>query len=136
MLDVLHAKDILLSLKKIVLLIAQLGQTTTERHVLLVLPHKNGMVLNVLTDVPMEKSGMSPHKHASVQLANSGIVMLVSSVPTERLGTLTLKAVNAQFHQPGMESVVLFALPAEFITTCPTNANAQVDKHTMDMSVQ
>lgn len=52
------AKVIQFIMIKIVLHIAQLDQTITEKHVLLALLHKNGMEQNVLIDVIMEKYGM------------------------------------------------------------------------------
>lgn len=109
--------------------------TTTERRVLLVSPHKNGMEPNVLIDVQMEEFGTSDLKLVSAQPVNSGTVTLVLFAPTEKHGILTPKLANAQFHQPGTESPVLFVLEEDFITMLLTNANAQADKPTTDMSV-
>lgn len=136
MLDVLHARDIPFSTKITVFLTAQLEQIITERPVSFVSPHKSGMVLNVLTDVPMEESGALAPKLVSAQPVNSGTGMPVSSVPAERPGAPTLKAANAQSHQPGTELAVLSVLGVEFTTTPPTNANVQLDRLTMDMSAQ
>lgn len=61
--------------------------------------------------------------------------MLVLSAPAVKPGMLTLNLANAQFHQPGMELLVLFVLEEEFTTTLPLNVNAQADKLTTDMFV-
>lgn len=53
-----NVKDIQSSTKITVLLIAQLDQITMAKLVLLVLLHKNGTELNVLTDAIQAKSGM------------------------------------------------------------------------------
>lgn len=103
MAHVLNVKDIQFSMKRTVLLIAQLDQTIMVKLVLLVLLHKDGTELNVLTDVIQVKSGMSPHKAVSAQVDNSGTDMLVLFAPTVEPGTSTLNPVNAQFHQPGTE---------------------------------
>jgi hypothetical protein len=131
-----NVKDIQFSMKRTVLLIAQLDQTTMVSLALLVLPHKDGTELNVLTDVTQVKSGMLLHKAVSVQVDNSGTDMLVLSVQVERPGTSTLNLANVQFHQPGTELLVLFVLEEEFITMLPTNVNAQADKLTMVTFVQ
>lgn len=130
-----NVRDIQFSMKRTVLLIAQLDQTTMVKLVLLVLLHKDGMELNVLTDVIPVKSGMSPHKAVSAQVDNSGTDMLVLSAPAVKPGISTLNLANAQFHQPGMELLVLSVLEEEFTTTLPLNVNAQADKLTMDMFV-
>lgn len=129
----LNVKDIQFSMKRTVLLIAQLDQTIMVKLVLLVLLHKDGTELNVLTDVIQVKSGTSPHKAVSVQVDNSGTDMLVLFAPTVEPGTSTLNPANAQFHQPGTELLVLFVLEEEFTTMLPLNVNVQVDKLTMDM---
>lgn len=69
------------------------------------------------------------------QVDNSGTDMHALSVQMEKLGISILNHANVQFHQPGMELLVLFVLEEEFTTTLPLNANAQVDKLIMDMSV-
>lgn len=69
------------------------------------------------------------------QVDNSGTDMHALSVQTEKLGISILNHANVQFHQPGMELLVLFVLEEEFTTTLPLNANAQADKLIMDMSV-
>lgn len=130
-----NVRDIQFSMKRTVLLIAQLDQTTMVKLALLVSPHKDGMEQNVLTDVIQVKSGTSPHKAVSAQVDNSGTDMLVLSAPAVKPGMLTLNLANAQFHQPGMELLVLFVLEEEFTTTLPLNVNAQADKLTMDMFV-
>lgn len=86
MLDVQLVKDIQFFMMEIVLLIAQLDQTIMEKLVLLVLHHKNGTELNVLTDVTLEKFGMQAHKHVFVQQDNSGTDMPVLYVQMERHG--------------------------------------------------
>lgn len=106
-----------------------------EKHVSLVLLHKDGMELIVLIDVLMEEYGMLLHKAVFAQPVNSGMDMPVLSALTERPGMLILKIVNVQSHQLGMELPVLFVQVEEFITMLPTNANAQVVKPIMDMSV-
>lgn len=133
MAHVLNVKDIQFSMKRTVLLIVQLDQTIMVKLVLLVLLHKDGTELNVLTDVIQVKSGTSPHKAVSAQVDNSGTDMLVLFAPTVEPGTSTLNPVNAQFHQPGTELLVLFVLEEEFTTMLPLNVNVQVDKLTMDM---
>ena len=133
MAHVLNVKDIQFSMKRTVLLIVQLDQTIMVKLVLLVLLHKDGTELNVLTDVIQVKSGTSPHKAVSAQVDNSGTDMLVLSVPTVEPGTSILNPANAQFHQPGTELLVLFVLEEEFTTMLPLNVNVQVDKLTMDM---
>lgn len=130
-----NVRDIQFSMKRTVLLIAQLDQTTMVKLVLLVSLHKDGMELNVLTDVIQVKSGTSPHKAVSAQVDNSGTGMLVLSAPAVKPGISTLNLANAQFHQPGMELLVLSVLEEEFTTTLPLNVNAQADKLTMDMFV-
>lgn len=55
------------------LLTAQRQPIITVKPVSLVLPHKDGMELNVLTDAPMEEFGMFHLRHASAQLDNSGM---------------------------------------------------------------
>jgi len=130
-----NVRDIQFSMKRTVLLIAQLDQTTMVKLVLLVSLHKDGMELNVLTDVIQVKSGTSPHKAVSAQVDNSGTDMLVLSAPAVKPGISTLNLANAQFHQPGMELLVLSVLEEEFTTTLPLNVNAQADKLTMDMFV-
>ncbi len=120
-------------MKTIVLLIAQLDQTIMEKLVLHVLPLKNGTALNVLIGVILEESGMLLHKLVYAHQVNSGMVMLVLFAQVAKLGMPTLKAVNAQSHQPGMESHVLFVLEVESTTTLPLNVNAQLANHTMDM---
>jgi hypothetical protein len=102
----------------------------------LVLPRKDGMEPNVLTDVIQVKSGMLLHKAVSAQVVNFGMDMHALSVQTVKLGALILNHVNAQFPQHGMESLVLFVLEEEFTTMLPTNANAQVVNLTMVMFVQ
>lgn len=129
----LNVKDIQFSMKRTVLLIAQLDQIIMVKLVLLVLLHKDGTELNVLTDVIQVKSGTSPHKAVSAQVDNSGTDMLVLFAPTVEPGTSTLNPANAQFHQPGTELLVLFVLEEEFTTILPLNVNVQVDKLTMDM---
>lgn len=42
-----------------------------------VLPHKDGMEHNVLTNAPTEESGMFLLNHVSVQLVNFGMDLLV-----------------------------------------------------------
>ena len=130
-----NVRDIQFSMKRTVLLIAQLDQTTMAKLVLLVSLHKDGMELNVLTDAIQVNSGTSPHKAVSAQVDNSGTDMLVLSAPAVKPGMLTLNLANAQFHQPGMELLVLFVLEEEFTTTLPLNVNAQADKLTTDMFV-
>ena len=130
-----NVRDIQFSMKRTVLLIVQLDQTTMVKLVLLVSLHKDGMELNVLTDAIQVKSGTSPHKAVSAQVDNSGTDMLVLSAPAVKPGMLTLNLANAQFHQPGMELLVLFVLEEEFTTTLPLNVNAQADKLTTDMFV-
>lgn len=130
-----NVRDIQFSMKRTVLLIVQLDQTTMVKLVLLVSLHKDGMELNVLTDVIQVKSGTSPHKAVSAQVDNSGTDMLVLSAPAVKPGISTLNLANAQFHQPGMELLVLSVLEEEFTTTLPLNVNAQADKLTMDMFV-
>lgn len=120
-------------MKRTVLLIAQPDQTIMAKLVSLVLLHKDGTELNVLTDVIQAKSGMLPHKVVSAQVDNSGTDMLVLFAPTVEPGTSTLNPANAQFHQPGTELLVLFVLEEEFTTILPLNVNVQVDKLTMDM---
>lgn len=135
MAHVLNVKDIQFSMKRTVLLIAQLDQIIMVKLVSLVLLHKDGTELNVLIDVIQAKYGILPHKAVSAQVDNSGTDMLVLSAPTVKLGMLTLNHVNAQFHQLGTELLVLFVLEEEFTTTSPLNVNAQADKLTMDMFV-
>lgn len=130
-----NVKDIQFSMKRTVLLIAQPDQTIMVKLVSLVLLHKDGTELNVLTDVIQAKSGMLPHKVVSVQVDNSGMDMLALSVLMVKLGMLTLNHVNAQFHQPGTELLVLFVLEEEFTTTSPLNVNVQAGKLTMDTFV-
>ena len=120
-------------MKRTVLLIAQLDQTTMVKLVSLVLLHKDGTEPNVLTDVIQVKSGTSHHKAVSAQVDNSGMDMLVLSAPTVEPGTLILNLANVQFHQLGTELLVLFVLEEEFTTMLPLNVNVQADKLTMGL---
>ena len=87
----------------IVLLIVHLDLITMDRLVSLVWILKVGMELTVLIDAAVVKFGMSLLKHVCAQPVSSGMDMHVLSVPAEKHGILTLKVVNAQFHQLGME---------------------------------
>jgi hypothetical protein len=93
-------------LKEIVFPIAQQDQTIMVKLASLVLPRKDGMEPNVLTDVILVKSGVLLHKAVSVQVVNFGMDMHALSVQTVKLGALILNHVNAQFPQHGMESLV------------------------------
>lgn len=110
-------------------LTAQLDQTITARPVSPVLPHKDGMELNVLIDAIAERYGTSPHRHVFAQAVNSGTDMHVLSVQMVEHGALTLNHVNAQYLQHGMVLHVLYAQVVEFTTTLPTNASAPVVNH-------
>ena len=102
-----------------------------ERHVLLVLLLKDGMELNVSTDVIQVKFGILLLNHVCAPLDNSGMDTLVLSVQMEKHGALTLNLANVQSHQPGMESLALSVLQVESITMSPINANVQLVSHSM-----
>ncbi len=133
--DVPIVKVIQFYMMEIVLLIVQLDQIIMEKHVLLVLLHKDGTELNVLIDAILVEFGTPAHQLVFVQQVNSGTDMLASSVQMEEHGMLILKPVNAQSQLHGTELLVLLVLEEEFIIMSPINANAQVDKLTMDMFV-
>jgi hypothetical protein len=105
-----------------------------ERPAYLVLPPKNGMELNVLTDVIAEKFGIPLRKLASALPVNSGINTHASFVPMAELGTLIVNRANAQLHPLGTVLPVLYVLAVESTAMSPINANAQAVKTSTDSS--
>lgn len=113
--DVPIVKVIQFYMMEIVLLIVQLEQIIMEKHVLLVLLHKDGTELNVLIDVILVEFGTPVHQLVFVQQVNFGMDMLASFARMVEHGTLILNLVNAQSQLHGTELLVLHVLEEEFI---------------------